>query len=333
MLLIGTDEAGYGPNLGPLVIAATAWRVSPRTGGQEDAVEPRTSQPEFDLYARFQSVVSPTVNSRRDHPPRLPIADSKQVHASREGLGGLERAVLAFAQSTPIHSWRELWPRFAPGCPPPWECGPFYRDYDADTPRHIDSGDVADWSGRLAEAMNAANAPCVALRAVTLFPGEFNRRLDDGAGKADVLSAATLGLVRELLDEFQADEPAVVLCDKHGGRGRYLDLLNRIWPEPWIETREESPTVSRYRWGPPPTRVEIEFRARGEAAFPCALASMTAKYLRERAMEAFNDYWQRLVPGLHPTAGYPQDAKRFRAAVATQLAALHIAEADFWRRK
>ena len=25
--LIGTDEAGYGPNLGPLVIAATAWQV------------------------------------------------------------------------------------------------------------------------------------------------------------------------------------------------------------------------------------------------------------------------------------------------------------------
>ncbi|MFM8709140.1 MAG: hypothetical protein ACKOHK_13950, partial [Planctomycetia bacterium] len=27
-LLIGTDEAGYGPNLGPLVVAATAWRIA-----------------------------------------------------------------------------------------------------------------------------------------------------------------------------------------------------------------------------------------------------------------------------------------------------------------
>ena len=25
--LIGTDEAGYGPNLGPLVISTTAWRL------------------------------------------------------------------------------------------------------------------------------------------------------------------------------------------------------------------------------------------------------------------------------------------------------------------
>ena len=24
---IGTDEAGYGPNLGPLIVTATAWRA------------------------------------------------------------------------------------------------------------------------------------------------------------------------------------------------------------------------------------------------------------------------------------------------------------------
>ena len=27
-LFIGTDEAGYGPNLGPLVVAATAWTAA-----------------------------------------------------------------------------------------------------------------------------------------------------------------------------------------------------------------------------------------------------------------------------------------------------------------
>ena len=27
-LVIGTDEAGYGPNLGPLVVAATVWDVA-----------------------------------------------------------------------------------------------------------------------------------------------------------------------------------------------------------------------------------------------------------------------------------------------------------------
>ena len=32
-ILIGTDEAGYGPNLGPLTVAATAWHLP-------DGVEP-----------------------------------------------------------------------------------------------------------------------------------------------------------------------------------------------------------------------------------------------------------------------------------------------------
>src|SRR5262245_7179069 len=29
-ICIGVDEAGYGPNYGPLAIAATAWHVEPR---------------------------------------------------------------------------------------------------------------------------------------------------------------------------------------------------------------------------------------------------------------------------------------------------------------
>ena len=33
--LIGTDEAGYGPNLGPLVISASVWEVPDGIGGEE----------------------------------------------------------------------------------------------------------------------------------------------------------------------------------------------------------------------------------------------------------------------------------------------------------
>ena len=33
--LIGTDEAGYGPNLGPLVISATAWEAPDGVGGED----------------------------------------------------------------------------------------------------------------------------------------------------------------------------------------------------------------------------------------------------------------------------------------------------------
>ena len=46
-------------------------------------------------------------------------------------------------------------------------------------------------------------------------------------------------------------------------------------------------------------------------SFPTALASMTAKYVRELHMRLFNEWWQIHNPGLRPTAGYYQDARRF----------------------
>ncbi len=33
--LIGTDEAGYGPNLGPLTISASVWQVADADGGED----------------------------------------------------------------------------------------------------------------------------------------------------------------------------------------------------------------------------------------------------------------------------------------------------------
>ena len=46
-ILIGTDEAGYGPNLGPLTVVATAWHLP-------DGVEP------LDLWDELTSVLTCT---------------------------------------------------------------------------------------------------------------------------------------------------------------------------------------------------------------------------------------------------------------------------------
>lgn len=73
--LIGTDEAGYGPNLGPLVISATLWRMEERS-------PPRC------LYNVLQdSVTRSTVGAQQ----RIAIADSKQLYKPRGGLQHLER--------------------------------------------------------------------------------------------------------------------------------------------------------------------------------------------------------------------------------------------------
>ena len=76
-LLIGMDEAGLGPNLGPFVVAATVWEVpSPASG--------------FDFWAAFESVLTRSPSSCD---PRLHVADSKQVFQPGRGIGALERGV------------------------------------------------------------------------------------------------------------------------------------------------------------------------------------------------------------------------------------------------
>ena len=65
---------------------------------------------------------------------------------------------------------------------------------------------------------------------------------------------------------------------------------------------------------------------------PVALASMTAKYVRELAMAAFNAHWTTLAPELRPTAGYPLDARRWRGDAAAALDRCGIPADAFWRR-
>jgi hypothetical protein len=66
---------------------------------------------------------------------------------------------------------------------------------------------------------------------------------------------------------------------------------------------------------------------------PAALASMASKYLRELAMEALNAFWRHRVAGLRPTAGYPQDARRFKAEIAAVQAELGIPDRQIWRMR
>ena len=80
--------------------------------------------------------------------------------------------------------------------------------------------------------------------------------------------------------------------------------------------------------------MHLTFQPRADSEHFCvALASMTSKYLRELLMGEFNQFWQRHVPGVKPTAGYPGDAARFLKDITPAAQRLGISEAALWRRK
>ncbi|TWU30156.1 hypothetical protein [Bythopirellula polymerisocia] len=337
--LIGIDEAGYGPNLGPLVVAASAWwvedefRVSSfewreQKTGNVLAVVRKRSATEFDLYSRLAEIVSPSHSTTH-----LAIADSKQLYKPGSGLRQLERGVLVAlnGSGTVSANWVALVGRYTPEVP-------WYADYDCLLPIDTSADEISELSTRFTSACGFAGARLHTLQTRMVFPREFNELITHFGTKGAALSHVSIGLVREVVDSLptpppQAPRSLFITCDKHGSRNRYLALLQHYFPDQWIDTLAESGPVSHYAWGPNESRTEIRFRTKGEAELPVALASMTAKYHRELAMRAFNDYWCRQVPGLKPTAGYPLDAKRFKAAIADRQNQLDIKDTDLWRER
>lgn len=82
----------------------------------------------------------------------------------------------------------------------------------------------------------------------------------------------------------------------------------------------------------PAAACRVEFSVGGESRTPVAVASMTAKYVRELAMRAFNAHWSGLDPALAATAGYPVDAARWRGQAAAAVRAAGIPWDAIWRR-
>jgi ribonuclease HII len=320
--LIGTDEAGYGPNLGPLVVSVSVWRVPP--GVHAD-----------DLYDHLRDVVRR--ESRRDGEPpneRAWMADSKLLYRPGEGLKHLERGLWAAwaALDQRPDTWSEVWHTLAPDAIDRLFAEPWYSDYDCRAPFDAKLGDIDALGERLCEGMAANNIWLADLVSRPIFPKQFNEMLRQHESKGTALSHVTLGLVRDVVAQLD-DEPISVVCDKHGGRDRYGRLLSEFFPDHLIEVRGESRQMSAYRFGPPHRRIEARFSAKAESFLPVALASMASKYLRELAMLAFNEFWCDRVAGLQSTAGYPQDAKRFKADIAEVQRKLELDDDMIWRNK
>jgi hypothetical protein len=331
--VVGTDEAGYGPNLGPLVISATVWEAPDGVDGEGL----------FELLNGVVGRARPRGGSRQTtrkkgrpgHQPGgngLPVfADSKILYNSGHGLEKLEHGLWAAwaLLGWELRSWREVWERLAPDAIADLDDSLFYCGYDQKLRCDWGSdGNAANWR----EKFLGTGVKLLAVRSRAVFPTEFNRLMDRHESKGAALSHLTLGLAAEVMRPLEKG-PISVLCDKHGGRDRYAALLTEHFSDGFVEVCGEGRQLSTYRFGPPARRVEFQFRAKAESCLPAALASMVSKYLRELAMAAFNAFWIAHLPDLAPTAGYPEDARRFRAEISAKQSELRIDEAELWRKK
>ncbi|VAX40068.1 hypothetical protein MNBD_PLANCTO03-1594, partial [hydrothermal vent metagenome] len=179
----------------------------------------------------------------------------------------------------------------------------------------------------LALACEAAGVEPIALACIAVGETEFNEVIRTGSSKAHLTTRCFGRYLRRVVERWGSSGDEVrIICDRHSGRTSYAPMIEAavrgLGFE--VETLEESSRCSRYavQKTEPDAQakslepnlqgsIHIQFRPEAEEAhLPVALASMTAKLARELAMGRFNRYWGSRVPGLKPTAGYVQDARR-----------------------
>jgi hypothetical protein len=291
-------------------VAATAWRI---------AAAP----------AAAEATLAAAGAELRSAAGRPLWADSKQVLRGAYGFAALETGALvglATASGTVPKTWTGLAAAVGAGAVEP------AADDGAlaaiALPLESDAAEVASRAAAVRADLERRGVVLEAVRVRVVQPREFNALLDRGLNKSDLLSQTTLDLAAAL--QAGAGGPARVWCDRHGGRRRYAALVARHFGATLVQPVEETAERSAYEL--PAAACRVEFCVGGESRLPVALASMTAKYVREVAMRGFNDHWSARCPGLAPTAGYPVDAARWRREATAAVDRAGVAWDAIWRR-
>jgi len=348
MWLIGIDEAGYGPKLGPLVVAATAWRWA-----EPHLSNPATLETEVSVDRITPDPFAPIATPVKVGETTIRVDDSKAVF--RGGvlttLGAIA-SVSAAAIGRTETTLRQWLPALLP------------RDFE--TIRRVawlvDLAAIANHeiellqSGRTKLALQqwqTCDWKLIDVAARMIDAASFNRFCggDKPRGnKSDLLGETSIELAGDLLDAVTVNgQPSVapksgneqdpecvqIFFDRHGGRRYYAGVIQAFFDCEPVRIIDETKTQSVYetvRHGRP---VRLHFTVKGDRHVPVALSSLHAKYLREVAMASLNEYFRSAADeagiDFRPTAGYPVDADRFLTMIRPLMKKMRISDADLIR--
>ncbi|MGD9688448.1 MAG: hypothetical protein AB7K52_04225 [Phycisphaerales bacterium] len=317
LILVGIDEAGYGPLLGPLCIGMSAVRIEDWKPGD----------PAPDLWKRLSGSVCRKGNDARG---RVAVEDSKRLKlandsTSRHPLTHLDRGVHAFLRALGRRPTTDLELLECLGSVPEphaWYAGPALDAPASGTPEQMDiAGNV------LVRGLADAGVTVLELACCVVGEGAFNAAVRAHRTKA---AASAVGLGAHFRDAWERwgpdglgpDGGARIVCDRQGGRVDYEATLVGLVPGAEVRVVEQRPERGRYELSGDGRAMSVIFQPEAESAYlPVALASMAAKLVRETLMARFNRHWCALLPELKPTAGYTQDGRRWLREARAVLSA------------
>ena len=304
VVLVGIDEAGFGPILGPLVISSSTF-----------------SLPNHLLISDLWQVLEKSVgDKRRRLAGRLLIVDSKKAYSKKQGIRHLERTVLAALKclGREPNELAELIGLLCPGCLERLSGYPWYEDA-ASCCLSADIADKEIASTVLADDLASNGMELLELQSCCLDVAYYNRMVASVKNKANVLFKATSQLIKRAYDNFAGDDLQIIV-DRQGGRVRYRKNLQRMFPEMELRILRESPSTSSYELQADGKAMRVHFVVGADKRYlPVSLASMVSKYLRELLVANINRYFTGFGADLRPTAGYWKDGLRFIEDIKTNL--------------
>lgn len=325
--------------------------------------------PQIDLWPWRAQFAVESVGSARLSPPHL-VADSKKIYQAGQGLDKLQRIVASLLDAsetmrntrTPeiptsdldrnevvdaatsgstsdmpdIHAtWsaaRECYLQHARRVQPtPPSSLPYWL---MESGRKVVSPTAGNDRSRLtglADTWASGTVRPSGLFSALVSEHEFNQGLIQHGNKAHLLSATSMCLANHVLQQCPAGQTVVIDFDRHGGRKRYLPLIVEHFAADWPQVLGETEFESSYLWEAAGRRVYFRFTVDGEQRYPVAAASLASKYARELGMHCVNTYWQRLVPDLKASAGYPVDAARMLAELQAAIQPSPVPITELWR--
>ncbi|GJM21114.1 MAG: hypothetical protein DHS20C15_10290 [Planctomycetota bacterium] len=315
-LVAGLDEAGYGPLLGPLVVAAAAYRLN-------DGVD--------------ESALNDLVRDTAVLEHGLPTADSKALYHSGGSIARIELSTLGhlhLLHGSAPDTLGGLLEHSVDPCLEEFDALPWYHEALAARPLPSVTTQqlIAERAAWHAENLAQRGAQIADLVLAPVPVPRFNAITTPAGSKAHTLFETTARLIRHLVDTHP-DEELVIHVDRQGGRIHYGEPLSRAFPMAPLTTLHERTQESAYRlaWpGRAPVHIDFRVKADDERA-PVALASVAAKTLRELCMGVLNTWFTKQIPGLAPSAGYGRDAQRFLLAVDRSVLESGATRDDFVR--
>ena len=295
-VIVGIDEAGFGPILGPLVISSSTFLL-----------------PHHLLTSDLWQVLKKSVADRRRHlAGRVLITDSKKAFSKSLGIKHLQRTVLACLKCLGKEpaTLTQLLSLVSADCLERLNSYPWYKD--AGGHRILaDKTDVAIASSVLQDDLTSNKLKLLELKSCCLDVAYYNKMVSAVRNKASVLFTATCALINSAFDNFGADGLHVII-DRQGGRVRYRRVLQRMFPDMQLKILKETPAASSYELLRDGKQMRLHFAVGADDRFlPVALSSMLSKYLRQLLIENINRYFTGFGAELKPTAGYWKDGLRF----------------------